>query len=63
METGRLLGDQRGEAAHRTLPGSSALRESVAAATNVLTARKQAAAANRPVGMEINPMMVRLRIV
>ncbi|MGE7941236.1 hypothetical protein ACQKNB_04025 [Lysinibacillus xylanilyticus] len=49
METGRLLGDhsvtdetlERSEAAHRTPPGSSALRESEASAANVLSVRKR----------------------
>ncbi|MFB7158036.1 hypothetical protein [Lysinibacillus sp. NPDC056232] len=42
------------EAAHRTPPGSFALCESVATATNVLCSESKAAATKRPAGAEIN---------
>ncbi|MEY9975946.1 hypothetical protein ABH968_000891 [Lysinibacillus sp. RC79] len=42
------------EAAHRTPPGSSALRESEASAANVFCSESKAAATKRPVGTEIN---------
>ncbi|QQP11706.1 hypothetical protein FJQ98_21365 [Lysinibacillus agricola] len=45
---------QRSEAAHRTPPGSSALCESEATATNVFCSESKAAATKRPVGTEIN---------
>jgi len=57
------------QAAHRTHPGSSALRESEASAamfylceseataTKVLSCESEAAATKRPGGMEINPTL------
>jgi len=41
--------------AHRTPLGSSALRESKAAATNVFCSESKAAATKRPGGAETNP--------
>ncbi|MGE7915126.1 hypothetical protein [Lysinibacillus xylanilyticus] len=45
METGRLLGDQR---LIGRPPGSSALRESEASATNVLSVRKRSVSIKAP---------------
>ena len=43
------------EAAHRTPPGSSALRESEASAANVFCSESKATATKHSVGTEINP--------
>jgi len=46
------------QAAHRTPPGSSALRESEAVATtNVFCSESESAATKRPAGTEINPTL------
>ncbi|MCL1701129.1 hypothetical protein [Lysinibacillus sp. Bpr_S20] len=42
------------KAAHRTPPGSSALRESEASAANVFCSESKAAATKRSAGTEIN---------
>ncbi|MGE7940858.1 hypothetical protein ACQKNB_02110 [Lysinibacillus xylanilyticus] len=47
------------KAAHRTPPGSSALRESEASAANVFLCESEASATKRPVGTEINPSFYR----
>ncbi|MFB7158037.1 hypothetical protein [Lysinibacillus sp. NPDC056232] len=45
------------QAAHRTPPGSFALCESVATATNVFCSESKAAATKRPAGTEITPTL------
>jgi len=45
------------EAAHRTPPGSFALCESEASATNVFCSESKATATKRPAGTEINPQL------
>ncbi|MGY3188335.1 hypothetical protein [Lysinibacillus sp. TE18511] len=51
------------QAAHRTPPGSSALRESEASAAMFYLCESEASAAKRPVGTEINPSFCRRAIL